>query len=106
MRWDRARLIAGVTAALLTGASGVLAVEEISQSCLARAALASYLERAFGEARVAVAELENGHRVEIFASRQGSWTLVEMMPDGQGCINAHGIRMRVEKSNLKRRPAS
>ena len=106
MRWDRARLIAGVTVALLAAAPGVVAAPGISQSCLARAALTSYLERAFGEARVAVGELDNGHRVEIFASRQGSWTLVEFMPDGQGCINAHGTRMRVEKLNLKQQPAS
>ena len=71
----------------------------IGYKCLRHSELAIYLERAFNESRVAVAELENGNRMELFASRRGTWTLVELMPDGMSCVNAHGKSMRVEKSN-------
>ena len=79
---------------------------DIDQKCLGHSELVIYLDRAFKETRVAVAELENGNRMELFASRRGTWTLVELMPDGKGCVNAHGKRMQVEKLNLDKRPAS
>ena len=79
---------------------------EMPQECLGHDDLAPYLDRAFSETRVAVAEAENGNRVELFASRRGSWTLVEIRPDGLDCILAHGKRMRVERSNVEKRPAS
>lgn len=79
------------------------AMEDVdAPSCLTYEVMASYLDRAFDEGRVAVGELENGHAVEMFASRSGTWTLVEIMPNGNGCIRASGTRMKVER--LNRRP--
>jgi len=72
-------------------------------NCLEHDYLTSYLDRAYGENRVASAELENGNAVELFASRAGSWTLVEVQPDGQGCVQASGERMRVEQIDLTKR---
>ncbi|MDP6688559.1 MAG: hypothetical protein QF384_03595 [Alphaproteobacteria bacterium] len=68
----------------------------MDESCLASDELSSYLDRAYGEDRIASAELDNGHQVELFASRQGSWTLVELIPDGHGCIHAYGQRMKID----------
>jgi|TARA_B100001971_G_scaffold173451_1_gene166354 hypothetical protein len=65
-------------------------------SCLARGTLRDYLDRAYGEGRIAQGELENGNQVELFVSRQGTWTLVEMTPDGQGCVHAYGKRMKLD----------
>ena len=65
-------------------------------SCLARDTLNDYLERAYGEDRIAQAVLQNGHQVELFLSRRGTWTLVELMPNGLGCVHAYGQRMKVD----------
>lgn len=64
--------------------------------CLARDTLNDYLSGAYGEGRIAQAQLQNGHQVELFLSRRGTWTLVELMPDGQGCIHAYGQHMKVD----------
>ncbi len=100
------RLFATFCIATIAAASAQAVAHEMRQECLEHGDLVTYLDRAFNESRVAVAEAENGNRVEIFASRRGSWTLVEIRPDGQGCIQAHGKRMRVERSNVSKRPAS
>jgi len=65
-------------------------------NCLARDTMSHYLDRAYGEGRIAQAELDNGNQVELFVSRSGTWTLVEMTPDGQGCVQAYGQHMKVE----------
>ena len=67
-------------------------------SCLAHDTLNNYLDRAYGEDRIAQAELENGHRVELFLSRRGTGTLVELMPNGLGCVHAYGQRMKIDTS--------
>lgn len=88
--------------ATLTAQHAVAAEDADATSCLTYDMMASYLDRAFDEGRVAVGELENGHTVEMFASRSGTWTLIEIMPNGNGCIRASGTRMKVER--LNRRP--
>ncbi len=100
------RFFAALGVAAIAATSVQATAQDMPAECLGQANMESYLDRAFSETRVAVAQLENGNRVELFASRRGSWTLVEMTPDGQGCIQAHGSRMRVERSNLPKRPAS
>ncbi|MBT3532777.1 MAG: hypothetical protein HN478_02800 [Rhodospirillaceae bacterium] len=83
----------------LIGGTGAVAMPHMSDvSCLARDTLNDYLDRAYGEGRIAHAELENGHKVELFLSRRGTWTLVELMPDGKGCVHAYGQRMKVDTS--------
>ncbi|MFP6695896.1 MAG: hypothetical protein VCF08_03150 [Alphaproteobacteria bacterium] len=34
--------------------------------------------------------------MELLLSRRGTWTLVELMPNGLGCVHAHGQRMKVD----------
>tara|TARA_R110002167_G_scaffold174989_1_gene373999 strand:- start:144 stop:497 length:354 start_codon:yes stop_codon:yes gene_type:complete len=76
------------------------------QNCMAPAALKQYLDRAFSEGRVASGWLDNGNRVELFATGggTGTWTLIEFREDGSGCITAHGTGLRVERINLPLRP--
>jgi hypothetical protein len=100
------RFLTSLALATIVTASAQAAAQDMPTECLGHGDLRSYLDRAFAETRVAVAEAENGNRVELFASRRGSWTLVELKPDGQSCIQAHGKRMRVERSNVTKRPAS
>lgn len=75
-------------------------------SCLKQAELRSYLGRAFNEARVAEGVLENGNRVELFASRTGSWTMVELPGEELACIHSYGHGLKVERLNQLKRPAS
>ncbi len=99
----RIAALAAVVAVAAVGAPPAVAMDDAdARSCLTYDMMANYLDRAFDEGRVAVGELENGHAVEMFASRSGTWTLVEIMPDGNGCIRASGTRMKVER--LNRRP--
>lgn len=95
--------IAALVGVATFGAQPAVAMEDVdTPSCLTYDVMTNYLDRAFDEGRVAVGELENGHAVEMFASRNGTWTLVEIMPNGNGCIRASGTRMKVER--LNRRP--
>ena len=100
------KTVAGAATALALATTPGLAMEMNPGNCLGHEKLTVYLDRAFAEARVAVARLENGNRMELFASRRGSWTLIERMPGGDSCIQAHGSQMRVERKNLTERPAS
>lgn len=74
-------------------------------SCLKQDELRRYLGRAFSEARIAEGALENGHRMEIFAAPDGSWTMVELPGDGYACIHSYGRGLQVKGSNGGR-PAS
>ncbi len=103
----RLKTLAGAAVALALTASPGLAMEtDTVGNCLKHEQLTVYLDRAFSEARVAEALFENGNRMELFASRRGSWTLLERLPDGESCIQAHGTRMRVERKNVAKPPAS
>ncbi len=98
-------MAAGAVAALVLVATPLAAEAPDAGKCLHHAEMAVYLDRAFSEARVAVARLENGNKMELFASRRGSWTLVERLPGGDSCIQAHGSQMQVERKNDTKRPA-
>lgn len=95
-----AALVLPVTLAAFSPALAMTVPDTMDVSCLARDTLSNYLDRAYGEGRIARAELDNGNPVELFASRRGTWTLVEMMPDGLGCVHAYGKRMKVEDGGM------
>ncbi len=88
------------TIAAVDRAPAVTVPDIMDVSCLARDTLRNYLDRAYGEGRMAQAELDNGNQVELFVSRRGTWTLVEMMPDGLGCVHAFGKHMKVDGRGL------
>lgn len=79
-----------------SAAQAAVLPDMLDVSCLARDTLNNYLDRAYGEGRIAQAELDNGRRVELFLSRRGTWTLVEFMPNGLGCVHAHGQSLKVD----------
>ncbi len=78
-----------------SAAQAAVLPDMLDVSCLARDTLNNYLDRAYGEGNIIQAELDNGYRVKLFLSRRGTWTLVELMPNGLGCVHAHGQRMNV-----------
>ena len=66
--------------------------------CLPHDRLVSYLDRAFAEERIATAALDEGMPVELYVSRRGTWTLVEVHSDGLGCINTYGEHFNLERT--------
>ncbi len=44
----------------------------------------------YSESRVGIGLDGNGRVVEVFASRQGSWTILVTFPDGRTCLIAAG----------------
>lgn len=79
---------------------------DYSVSCLKQTELKSYLSRAFNETPIAVGALENGNRIEIYAARSGSWTMVELPGNGYGCIHSYGHGLRVERGSDHKRSDS
>lgn len=45
------------------------------QACMPRDVLVQALEQRFKETSVAIALIDSGEQIEIFASRSGSWTI-------------------------------
>ena len=90
----------GATACLL--ATPALAQEDApidkASRCLPHTTLVSYLDKAFDESRIATAALDEGIPVELYVSRRGTWTLVEVHSDGLGCINAYGERFQFDRT--------
>lgn len=101
------RILAALGAvALLSTPVATAAEADRDVRCLQRDALVDYLDRAFQEGRVAEGELSNGNRLLLFASRKGTWTMVELANDGQGCIAGSGNGLRALIGPALRRPAS
>lgn len=92
-----------MTIATVSQASAMTKPDFLAESCLALGTMRDYLGRAYGERRAAQAELDNGNPVELFVSRQGTWTLVEMTPDGQGCVHAYGKHMKLDGGGMPKR---
>ena len=93
-----------ITAAALLAAACLLSLPAAAQDklddtgrCLPHTDLVDYLARAFDENRVATAALDDGLPAELYVSRRGTWTLVEVHADGLGCIKAYGERMQFER---------
>lgn len=64
--------------------------------CLPKVEMAAYLDRAWNEIPVVLAELANGNGSILYASRRGSWTLVENRADGRACVQASGTHLRMD----------
>ena len=66
------------------------------QDCLSQQHMPGYLNSAFAESRIVQAENMDGHAVELYASPAGTWTLVELLPDGRGCVAASGTHLQLQ----------
>ena len=76
---------------LLAAARAAVAGPARAQAvCGARAEIADRLAGAFAEVPVARGLSADGRMVEVFASPEGSWTLVVTRPDGRACLAAAG----------------
>jgi len=92
-----------ITIATVSQAPAMTKPTFLAESCLTLGTLRDYLDRAYGERPTAQAELDTGNPVELFVSRQGTWTLVEMTPDGQGCVHAYGKHMKLDGGGMPKR---
>ena len=68
-------------AALLALAPGLAEAEP----CADRAEFLEVLANGYGEVPVAMGLAADGRVVEVFASGNGSWTIIVTMPTGQTC---------------------
>ena len=86
----------GTKIAMLTaGAALLLAVTTAANAqnppCGPRDALATALERGFGEQRLSHGVLDSGALLELWTAQDGStWTLLTVRPDGIACVVATG----------------
>ncbi len=56
----------------------------------AEAQLATRLDQRFDEKLTGVGITSDGLLLEVFASNDGSWTILVTRPDGHSCIVSHG----------------
>ena len=70
-------------------------------TCAPREGLARHLAERFGEARVGVGTAMGGTRmVEVYASEEGSWSIVVTDPRGVSCFMATGQNWEVLEEAL------
>ena len=81
-------LIGSIALSALTLSSA--AAQAINPYCGDHTEITSRLGKTYGEARAGFGLLEDGRMVEIFTSRQGTWSLLVTMPSGVTCLVATG----------------
>ena len=60
------------------------------QVCGRRADLANHLSNVYTEVPVGRGLTENGTLIEVFAAKNGSWTMLETLPNGISCLRGSG----------------
>ena len=58
--------------------------------CYNRSELVTHLELKYNEELTGAGVTSDGRLLEVFASKDGSWTALVTRPDGYSCIIAHG----------------
>lgn len=104
MRMRGTRFAAALAGCLLGGfmGGGVSAVHAASESpdCLEAATLEDYLRAAYQEQVSAMGDHDNGHRMFLYTSSGGTWTLVELRNDGVACVAASGTGWHAETEGM------
>jgi len=77
-------------ATMLAAAAMVVAMPAIADDCMEPSDLQAYLEEAYAERPIAVADNETGSRVRLFTSKNGTWTLVQYNEERLACVVANG----------------
>lgn len=72
------------------GVAGGAADAQIANACADRSKIVERLDSGYSEKPVAMGLAVNGSIVEIFASNQGSFTIVATQPSGVSCILVTG----------------
>ena len=76
---------------LVTLGIWLLAVPAAAQlQCALRSELATRLDKKFDEKLTGIGITSNGLLLEVFASNDGSWTILVTRPNGHSCIVSHG----------------
>ncbi len=63
---------------------------EAQSQCAQRSKLVTRLDQGFDEKLTGVGITSDGLLLEVFASKEGSWTALVTRPDGHSCIVSHG----------------
>jgi hypothetical protein len=84
---QRKLLLAG---ALLIGWSLLPSAAQAQAVCGDRGELIKKLEKSYSETPQSMGLASNGSMIEIYASPNGSWTIVMTQPDGVTCLMAAG----------------
>ena len=82
--------IAVTAGALLIGMSALTAPSQAQATCAKHGDVSSQLKKNYAEIPVSVGLASNGTVVQVFASDQGSFTIVMVRPDGLTCLVAAG----------------
>ena len=76
--------------ALFVGWLSVPSVAEAQIVCGERSTLAEALEKRHSELPVSMGLSSSGAMIEVFASPNGSWTIIMTQPSGLSCLVASG----------------
>jgi len=80
-----------LTVLIVPAAATVFATSAVAEpECVPRHELVRKLNTQFSEAQTAIGLASSGAVVELFASSDGSWTLVATRPTGESCPLAAG----------------
>lgn len=79
-----------IAAALMAFAVFGLSRPAHAAQCAPHADVIAGLARNFSETVVAMGIAENGVMIEVFASDDGTWTIVQTAPAGVSCLMASG----------------
>ena len=91
-----------IIVALLMGLIPSPSVAQAQMACEARDKITSTLKKDYAEMPVSAGLDNSGRMIEVFASNNGSWTILITLPSGVSCLLATGESwMRREIKNLK-----
>ncbi len=89
MEGEMLRIVAALSAVFATIAlASIPAAAETG--CADHSQITDRLATNYSESRVGIGLDENGRVIEVFASEQGSWTILVTFPDGRTCLMAAG----------------
>lgn len=83
-------------AAALLGLLFVGPVKGQERVCFDRGALVSQLDKDYGERKALTALSGVGTLLELFVSKNETWTMVESLPDGRSCPISSGVGIQME----------
>ena len=95
-------LPAFILVGLVVGSYSTPAAAEAELACEIRAKITKTLKSDYAELPVSAGLDNAGRMIEVFASTEGSWTILMTMPTGVSCLMATGENwMRREIKNIK-----
>lgn len=65
-------------------------IELIMHYCMLQPLMEAHLKKQFNEERVAIGLDEGGRRMELFASPNGTWTIIIVNTEKQACVLLSG----------------